>query len=235
LGTVDLSLEELTRAYVALANQAIGKPRTNFPFDALSAQIVTRILSDPEARAATFGLNSVLSTPYFTAAKTGTSKDMRDNWCMGFSDRYTVGVWVGNFDGTPMKDVSGVSGAAPLWRRIMDDLNEKRSSQMPSAIAHIQLPKIDAVDQKHEKSSLTQILYPQSGAVLAFDPEIPEDRQKMLFRSKQSEKKQYWYLNEEKLGPLNEPLLWQIKKGHYKLEVRNEHQDKLDEVNFSVR
>ncbi len=50
--------------------------------------------------------------------KTGTSKDMRDNWCIGFTDRYTVGVWVGNASGEPMHDVSGVSGAAPVWQAL---------------------------------------------------------------------------------------------------------------------
>ena len=42
--------------------------------------------------------------------KTGTSKEMRDNWCVGFSRRYTVGVWVGNFSGEPMRNVSGITG-----------------------------------------------------------------------------------------------------------------------------
>ena len=57
------------------------------------------------------------------AVKTGTSKDMRDNWCVGFSRRYTVGVWVGNFSGAPMHDVSGVTGAAPIWAEVMDWLH----------------------------------------------------------------------------------------------------------------
>ena len=55
--------------------------------------------------------------------KTGTSKDMRDNWCIGFSRDYTVGVWVGNFEGDAMHDVSGVTGAAPVWREIMGALH----------------------------------------------------------------------------------------------------------------
>ena len=67
----------------------------------------------------------------WTAAKTGTSKDMRDNWCIGFSRRYTVGVWVGNFDGAPMWDVSGISGAAPIWRDLMDYLHAGDASQAP--------------------------------------------------------------------------------------------------------
>ena len=67
-----------------------------------AAFIVADILSDKGARALTFGLENPLATRVWTVAKTGTSKDMRDNWCIGFSSRYTVGVWVGNFNGAPM-------------------------------------------------------------------------------------------------------------------------------------
>ena len=67
---------------------------------------------DRAARAVTFGLDNPLATRFWTAVKTGTSKDMRDNWCIGYTSRYTVGVWVGNASGAPMWDVSGTSGAA---------------------------------------------------------------------------------------------------------------------------
>ena len=79
----------------------------------------TDILADRESRSATFGLESPLATRFLTAVKTGTSKEMRDNWCLGFSERYTVGVWVGNFSGAPMHDVSGITGAAPVWLEVM--------------------------------------------------------------------------------------------------------------------
>ena len=56
---------------------------------------------------------------------------MRDNWCIGYSDRYTVGVWIGNFSGAAMWDVSGVSGAAPVWLEIMNYLHSGISSRPP--------------------------------------------------------------------------------------------------------
>ncbi len=235
LGTVDLSLEKLTHAYLQFANQALGRESSRFPIKATEARIISRILSDNSARAATFGLNSVLNTPYFAAVKTGTSKDMRDNWCIGFSEHYTVGVWVGNFDGTPMNDVSGVSGAAPLWRKIMNHLNDKNPSRMPDTIAKIELPKIEIAREKPSQGQLTQILYPQKDAILALDPEIPSDRQKVLFRAKRSEKNLFWFLNDEKLGALDQPYLWEIKKGKFQLEIRNELNEKLDSIPFSVR
>ena len=85
-------------------------------FGAAASFVVADILADRGARAATFGLDNPLATRVWSAAKTGTSKDMRDNWCIGFTSRYTVGVWVGNFSGAPMHDVSGVTGAAPVFR-----------------------------------------------------------------------------------------------------------------------
>lgn len=80
--------------------------------------IISSILSDREARSTTFGLENPLSTKFWSAAKTGTSKDMRDNWCVGYSDTYTVGVWIGNFSGEPMRDVTGITGAAPCGLRL---------------------------------------------------------------------------------------------------------------------
>jgi penicillin-binding protein 1C len=90
--------------------------------DPAASFIVADILADNGARVPTFGLDNALATRYWSAVKTGTSKDMRDNWCVGFSARYTVGVWVGNASGAPMHAVSGVTGAAPVWRAVMDAL-----------------------------------------------------------------------------------------------------------------
>jgi membrane carboxypeptidase/penicillin-binding protein PbpC len=94
-------------------------------------QVVSDILSDRAARTVTFGLDNYLNTPFWSAVKTGTSKDMRDNWCIGFSRRFTVGVWVGNFEGDSMHDVSGVTGAAPVWHDLMMALHARLPSTAP--------------------------------------------------------------------------------------------------------
>ncbi len=96
------------------------------------------ILSDRESRSGTFSLESPLATRFWTAVKTGTSKDMRDNWCVGYSSRYTVGVWVGNFSGEPMWNVLGITGAAPIWVEIMNWLHRNQSSRQPSPPEAIQ-------------------------------------------------------------------------------------------------
>ena len=97
-----------------------------------AAFIVTDILADPNARARTFGTDSILSTRFWTAVKTGTSKDMRDNWAVGFSERYTIGVWLGNASGAAMWDVSGTSGAAPVWAALMRHLHARTPSRPPA-------------------------------------------------------------------------------------------------------
>lgn len=139
LGNGEVTLLELANAYAALARGGVWMPvRTvrqsdpgagksaaaAFPgpaaevprrvLDRESAYIITHILSDNAARAGAFGLNSPFHMPFQFAAKTGTTKDYRDNWAVGYTPDWTVGVWVGNFDGTPMRRVSGISGAAPL-------------------------------------------------------------------------------------------------------------------------
>jgi penicillin-binding protein 1C len=150
LGGGEVSLYELTRAYVSAARG--GKPvrliatldtpaalssssppeilttvrdETVSSSDQATWALVTDMLADSHARAAAFGVDSVLTLPFAAAVKTGTSSDYRDTWTVGFTRDYTVGVWVGNFNGTPMRRISGVSGAGPLWNRIMLHLYER--------------------------------------------------------------------------------------------------------------
>ncbi|WP_295957211.1 penicillin-binding protein 1C [Rhodoferax sp.] len=142
LGSAEVSLLNLANAYRALANGGRASPTTFMPnpkpqfrpaLDPRAAFIVGDILSDPLARARTFGSDSVLATRFWTAVKTGTSKDMRDNWAVGYSQAYTVGVWVGNASGAPMWDVSGTTGAAPIWAAVMHFLHARQPSRAPTA------------------------------------------------------------------------------------------------------
>jgi len=132
LGNGEVRLVELASAYAALARGGLyaplrfayggsylygeGKPRR--VLGRQSAYLVTDILSDNAARAPAFGLNSPFHLPFAFAAKTGTSKDYRDNWAAGYTPRWTVAVWAGNFDGSSMRKVSGITGAGPILRDI---------------------------------------------------------------------------------------------------------------------
>ena len=141
LGASEVPLLQLTNAYRALANGGrytpvalrLGQgaaPAVQAVPEA-AAFIVGDMLSDANARVPTFGPDSVLNTRFWSAVKTGTSKDMRDNWAVGWSQRYTVGVWVGNAEGGAMHDVSGVSGAAPIWADVMAWLHRGRPGAAP--------------------------------------------------------------------------------------------------------
>lgn len=105
--------------------------------DPTAAYLVADILSDNDARMLAFGAESPLRFTYPVACKTGTSSDFRDNWAFGYTPEYTVGVWVGNFDGSPMQEVSGVTGAAPLLHEIFEHLHEQYGTswyEQPSSV-----------------------------------------------------------------------------------------------------
>ncbi|HEX7543115.1 MAG TPA: penicillin-binding transpeptidase domain-containing protein, partial [Patescibacteria group bacterium] len=90
--------------------------------------LISHILSDNNARADEFGLNSYLNIPGKTVSvKTGTTDDKHDNWTVGYTKSITVGVWVGNNDNSPMnpKIASGITGASPIWYRIMREALKK--------------------------------------------------------------------------------------------------------------
>ena len=146
LGSAEVSLLNLSNAYRALANGgrysqttliAGARTASRPAVDPRAAFIVGDILSDPLARARSFGTDSILATRFWSAVKTGTSKDMRDNWAVGYSQRYVVGVWVGNASGAPMWDVSGTTGAAPIWAAVMKHLHQSQASLAPVAPAGV--------------------------------------------------------------------------------------------------
>jgi penicillin-binding protein 1C len=139
LGDGEVRLLDLANAYATLARGGVWKPtravkaaigKDGSPLalpsgeprrvmEEAAAYVITDILADQGARLASFGEHSELSLPFAAAAKTGTSKGFRDNLAVGFTPEITVGVWVGNFDGSPMEGVSGVSGAGPLFHDAM--------------------------------------------------------------------------------------------------------------------
>ena len=127
LGAGEVRLAELAQAYALLARCATGSECARLdgapaPFTPATAALITDILADPEARASAFGRGSALELPFPVAVKTGTSKDYRDTWAVGYSPTHTVAVWAGNFSGAPMREVSGVSGAAPVLAALFETL-----------------------------------------------------------------------------------------------------------------
>jgi penicillin-binding protein 1C len=144
LGGGDVRLTELVAAYAALANHgrpvatslllrvetADGEllyewqppPPAEPVIDERVAWLITDILSDPEARMPSFGVRSPLGIGRPAAVKTGTTTDFRDNWTVGYTPQLVAGVWVGNPNNQPMVNVSGVSGAGPIWNEFMREV-----------------------------------------------------------------------------------------------------------------
>jgi penicillin-binding protein 1C len=116
------------RPYRLLLRESSGATPGHRVFDARAAYLVADMLADNTARAASFGMNSYLAFDFPVACKTGTSSDYRDNWVLGCTPEFTVGVWVGNVDGSPMRGITGVTGAAPVMHEVFTHLREQRGT-----------------------------------------------------------------------------------------------------------
>ncbi|QNM98839.1 penicillin-binding protein 1C [Chitinimonas koreensis] len=260
LGAAEVRLIDLANAYRALANGGRAAPWRLTPGPALPGRqalapaaswLAADILADRGARAAAFGFDNALATPGWSAAKTGTSKDMRDNWAAGFSARHTVAVWVGNADGEPMWDVSGVTGAAPAWREIMLRLADGGgAAAVPAGVERrairfqpaIEPPRVeyfiagtaqDVIELADGRPGPT-IVYPADGLIAALDPDIPPARQRMVLRASGSEGLR-WQLDGVPLGDVAVALDWSPVPGRHRLALVDAAGRSKDAVRFEVR
>ncbi len=264
LGSAEVTLLQQANAYRTLANggrwsparlkasDERTKPRQLFP--AASAWIVSDILADPSARAATFGVDSALRLPFWSAAKTGTSKAMRDNWCIGYSDRFTVAVWVGNLEGDPMRAVSGTSGAAPVWRDVMLALHRDQPGKTPSPPEGVSSQRITfgsaREPPRHEwfltgtgQSTLAappelarraHIANPVSGSVYALDPDIPPRQQSLGVSVNGASAGYRLALDGRPFGPARSGAQLPLIPGSHLLTLLDESGRAVDQVRFTV-
>jgi penicillin-binding protein 1C len=213
LGDGAVTLHDMVQGYASLARHGEflplhvleGVPQPD-PVRVLPADVTSllaSILSDPDARAAEFGADSVLDLPLPTAVKTGTSSDYHDIWTLGFDNRYTVGVWMGNLGGAPTDQLTGSLGPAPVLRQIFARL---RGTAPYAGLWHS--PGLRAVATcewigpppcvqrqewylppqatlaartKASETSSPQIAQPLPGEMLAIDPRLPVSSQQFRF------------------------------------------------------
>ena len=270
LGSPEVSLLSLSNAYRALANQGryspvaplvcgAGTPAAAQPvLSPAASHVVADILSDNNARVRTFGPDSVLRTRMWTAVKTGTSKDMRDNWAVGWSQRYTVGVWIGNAHGAPMGQVSGTTGAAPVWADLMAWLHQNEHSRPPGAPqppgsgspwvrqtvrfdppvepARMEwfLPGTEqaVMQQTTPGHSLPRIVQPTPGTIVALDPDIPARHQQLQLQAEGRQLR--WRIGGRVVGsgPTAQWLPW---PGKHTIELINTKGQVIDQVRIEVR
>jgi penicillin-binding protein 1C len=220
-----------------------------------AAWIVADMLADPQARAGTFGTDSALRLPFWAAAKTGTSKAMRDNWCIGFSDRFTVAVWVGNLEGDPMRAVSGTSGAAPVWRDVMMALHAGRAGRALPRPASVEERAIDfaaGLEQPRREYFLKgtgmtrvalapaearrpRIVNPVAGSVYALDPDIPPDRQRLAIAVSGDVTGHRLELDKRDLGSASSQPLIVTPPGKHRLRLVDISGRVVDQILFTVR
>ncbi len=169
LGGREVKLLDLTSAFGVLANRGIkqepisilkvtdARGKTLFDYhdsdgvkilDEGITFIISNILSDNGARTAAFGSNSILNVPGKTVAvKTGTTDQKRDNWAVGYTPSVVVGVWVGNNDNTVMNPAiaSGVTGASPIWQKIMSAALKDKADEKPNQPDNVSYVDVDGL------------------------------------------------------------------------------------------
>lgn len=265
LGSAEVTLLEQVAAYRSLARGGRWAPLRLLAGDAAvppraitspqAAWIVADMLADPNARAGTFGIDSALRLPFWAAVKTGTSKAMRDNWCIGFSDRFTVGVWVGNLEGDPMRAVSGTSGAAPVWRDLMVALHAGRPGQAPLRPRGVEVRAIRfaaGTEQPRQEyflagTTLTtvaaapaaarrpRIVNPVAGSVYALDPDIPPDRQRLAIGVSGDVTGHRLLLDGRDLGAADAHPLVLAPRGRHRLQLVDLGGQVIDQLLFTIR
>lgn len=193
LGGGEVRLIDLTTAYSAFANGGTkvepvailavtdGEGKKLFEHRQVEGKrvlteevafLINHMLSDNNARLLTFGANSYLNMGDTTAVKTGTTNDKRDNWTIGWNKNVITGVWVGNNDNSPMKQVaSGVTGASPIWRRIMVEAQKMYKPEAWGVPNNVQAIQVDTVSGYPEHDGFpTRTEYVIKGTL----PQLPD-------------------------------------------------------------
>ncbi len=181
---------------------------------------------------------------------------MRDNWCVGFTRDYTVAVWVGNFEGDSMHDVSGVSGAAPAWREIQDALQADGAPRAPDAPAGVssqslrfaggvEPPRaewfIDGTAPGKDirpvdtRARIARIDSPVNGMVIALDPDIPARLQRVPISAEGALSRHALTVDDQPLGGAGALRLWTPTPGVHRVALVEDTGRVVDRVLFTVR
>ena len=265
LGSAEVSLLEQANAFRTLANGGRFTPlrltQAAQPGDArqvlspAAAFITGDILADAAARADAFGADSALRLPFWAAVKTGTSKAMRDNWCIGYSDRFTVAVWVGNLEGDSMRGVSGTAGAAPVWRDVMLALHAGRPSRPPAMPAGVEARQITLAGTREPPrreyfltgtgqglvaaapaaARAPRIASPANGSIYALDPDIPGERQRLAVRVSGAAPGHRLLIGKTVLGDAEAGASFAPRRGSHLVSLVDPGGRTVDRIRFTVR
>ncbi len=238
LGNAEVTLLELTRAYLMLANAGVLKdvrvaeaqPETQgvrvLPESV--ATLIGDILSDPQARRLEFGGDSILNFPVQTAVKTGTSTGYRDAWAMGYSSEFVVGVWMGNLTYRPTDEVTGALGPALLLRSVFGALNENADTAPLYLSPKLERRRTDngtelfATDVPEARMPRGKegvyLSKPEDGIFLALDPRVPTEFQKYRFELEgmPDGAEITWVVDGKEVGKSKEAdFFWPLERGEH--------------------
>lgn len=272
LGSYCVRLYDLVRAYTVFPNMGIMTVPRMLMEDSITqekilpdyaAYIISDILSDNDARIPAFGSENPFKLPFYAGVKTGTSKNYKDNFAVGFTDRYVVGVWVGNNDQKPMRDVSGITGAGALFRNVMIALREKyRTGSRPAMPESVERKKACAksgelagtqcpdtymelfpTDYKricsecgaedHQIMEKAYIDYPDEGDIFVMDNDIEEIYQQLGIRLKNISEGMIVIID-GKSYIASDKILWQLSRGIHSI-LLEENGNITDSISFEVR
>lgn len=272
LGGGEVKLTDLVSAYSAFANGGTKidpvsilkvedrngkvlfehKPVTGKRvLDEADTFLINHILSDNNARLLTFGTNSYLNMGNRAiAVKTGTTNDKRDNWTVGWGRNGIVGVWVGNNDNSPMKRVaSGVTGASPIWRRIMMEVLKTYQAEAWPIPGNVEAAMVDTFSGYPEHDGFpARSEYVIKGTLQAIaDPvhtriKLCQGQDKLAteldIQRNQYDQKEYYVPKEEtKIGEFSwQDAIdkWLAQQGDPKYHPPTEYCQTVDEVGVSV-
>jgi len=236
LGTLEMSLFDLSKYFTIFPNNGVLKEIKIYRDDNSSAekeiaepryiQLVNKILNDRKTGIEQFGLKSDLNLfqPNY-GLKTGTSRDFRDSWIIGFTPDFLVGVWVGNSDNSPMDEISGQVGAGRIWSQIMDLLlNSEYNKKTPFDFGLVEEfykegnIEYGLADDNYEKTlnalkERSLILVPHDGDVF-----LLEENTQIFLKAKENVK---WFVNGEFLREGQNNIFVPLKAGQYKIKAES--------------
>lgn len=260
LGNGEITLLELVGAYTVLANRGVYRPlktimddtdrghRGKQVFSPETVSLIGSILSDPNARRLEFGRGSLLRFPVQTAVKTGTSSDYRDAWAVGYNDRFTVGVWVGNLDHQATKGVTGATGPALILRSVFAELNRNRRTRplyLSPRLTKREICRETGLPDDGRCATVTEwftpgtepesrpspqaarkrpyLQRPSHGLQLAMDPRIPDNHEAFQFQMANLPENSMvdWYVDGKHTATTpSRNFLWPLKKGRHRAMAR---------------
>ena len=226
--------------------------------------LIADMLADRGARYVTFGFDNPLALSHWAAVKTGTSKDMRDNWTIGFNSRISVGVWVGNASGAPMHSVTGITGAGPIWADVMEAAAARygvsRPAAAPATLVKRRVNFSDRLEASRDEwfargtepnfnggntpmqvaaretsGAGARILSPTDGTIIALDPDIPTRNQRVALKSGDAQAASCWEVNGESLGCSDGNGFWSPSAGNFTIRLLDKAGEERDRVTLTVR